>query len=86
MRIVSLRWFRQDVAAITEPVQVVRGRRGSRSEIELLGTWVPATHSKPLRLTIEGDGSISAIAGGPLEKPISTGPTRPFTPAPKPHR
>jgi hypothetical protein len=29
-----------------------------------------------LRLTVEPDGSISQIAGGPLEEPLSTGPTR----------
>jgi hypothetical protein len=30
---------------------------------------------KPIVLTIESDGSISRIAGGPLEEPIDTGPT-----------
>lgn len=29
---------------------------------------------KPLTLTVESDGSISAISGGPLEEPILTGP------------
>lgn len=29
----------------------------------------------PLVLTIARDGSISRIAGGPLEEPIDTGPT-----------
>lgn len=29
----------------------------------------------PLVLTIEPDGSISRIAGGPLEEPINTRPT-----------
>ncbi len=31
----------------------------------------------PLRLTVERDGSISKIAGGPLGAPMSTGPTVP---------
>jgi hypothetical protein len=35
----------------------------------------------PLRLTVEADGSISRVAGGPLEEPIDTGPTaRPAEP------
>lgn len=29
----------------------------------------------PLVLTVEADGSISRIAGGPLEEPVDTGPT-----------
>jgi hypothetical protein len=30
---------------------------------------------KPLVLTVEADGSISRVAGGPLEEPVDTGPT-----------
>ncbi len=30
---------------------------------------------KPLILSVEADGSISRIAGGPLEEPVDTGPT-----------
>ncbi len=90
MRIVSLRWFRQDIAGLTEPVQVARRRKGSPSEIDILGTWTPTAweHLQAIDRIMEPLHGLEIALGGPIsgvldeEEVIPS--RRPFRPAPKP--
>ena len=92
MKTIASREFQSSYQRLVEPVVV-------KAKSRTLGTWYPKgtePEETPVSLTVERDGSISAISGGTLEGVVRTGPiiskptvavragVRPFSPAPKP--
>ncbi len=69
METIGSREFQTNYQRLSVPVVV-------KAKSRTLGTWYPRgtePHDPPLRMMVEKTGTISTVAGGPLEDPVDTG-------------